>query len=82
MLLENVILKLLKKNNIEFVRDRPGHDIRYALNSNRIKREIKWKHKVSISKGLEDTFRWYKNNLEYFKKISKKNITKRLGLKL
>ncbi len=75
-------IKITKKNNIEFVRDRPGHDIRYALNSNRIKREMKWKHKVSITKGLEDTFRWYKNNLEYFKKISKKNITKRLGLKL
>ena len=71
-----------KKNKIDFVTDRPGHDERYALNSNKIKREIKWKHKVSISKGLENTFDWYKSNLGYFKKISKKNITKRLGLKL
>ena len=37
---------------------------------------MKWKHKVSITKGLEDTFRWYKNNLEYFKKISKKTLLK------
>ena len=73
---------ITKKNKIDFVTDRPGHDERYALNSNRIKREIKWKHKVSISKGLENTFDWYRNNLGYFKKISKKDIAKRLGLKL
>ena len=71
-----------KKNKIKFVVDRPGHDVRYALNSNRIKREIKWKFKISFSKGLENTFAWYKNNLNYFKKISRKNITARLGLKL
>ncbi len=84
------IFKIAKKNNIIigkkvkiiFVKDRPGHDLRYALNSNKIRKKIKWKHKVSTNKGLEDTFNWYKNNLGYFKKISKKNITKRLGLKL
>ena len=71
-----------KKNKIQFVQDRPGHDERYALNSSRIKREIKWKHKISFSKGLENTLNWYKNNLGYFKKISRKNIVARLGLKL
>ncbi len=71
-----------KKNKIKFVVDRPGHDVRYALNSSRIKREIKWKYKISFSKGLENTFAWYKNNLNYYKKISRKNITSRLGLKL
>ena len=43
---------------------------------------MKWKHKISTSKGLEDTFDWYKNNLGYFKKVSKRNIGIRLGLKL
>ncbi len=84
------ILKIAKKNKINigkkvkviFVKDRPGHDLRYALNSNKIRKRIKWKHKVSPVKGLEDTFNWYKNNLGYFKKISKKNITTRIGLKL
>jgi len=84
------IFKIAKKNKIKigknakiiFVKDRPGHDLRYALNSNKIKKKIKWKHKVSSIKGLEETFSWYKNNLGYFKKISKKNITTRLGLKL
>ena len=84
------IFKIVKKNKIKigknskilYVKDRPGHDLRYALNSNKIKKNIKWKHKISPDKGLEITFNWYKNNIGYFKKISKKNITARLGLKI
>ncbi len=75
-------IKLGRKAKIVFVKDRPGHDLRYALNSNKIRKKIKWKHKVSHTKGLEDTFKWYKDNLGYFKKISKKSIAVRLGLKL
>tara|TARA_Y100001970_G_scaffold90248_1_gene113758 strand:+ start:2504 stop:3535 length:1032 start_codon:yes stop_codon:yes gene_type:complete len=75
-------IKIGKKSKIIFVKDRPGHDLRYALNSSKIRRKIRWKHKVSTNKGLEETFKWYKNNIGYFKRISKKNITKRLGLKL
>ena len=70
------------KTKIIFVKDRPGHDERYALNSKLIKKEIKWKHKLSISKGLLKTLEWYSKNYNYFKRISKKNISKRLGLKL
>ena len=62
--------------------DRPGHDERYALNSGRIKREIRWKYKTSISDGLSKTINWYSKNLNFFKKISKRNITKRLGIKI
>ena len=75
-------IKIKKKAKVIFVKDRPGHDLRYALNSNKIRKTIKWSHKVSTNKGLEDTFFWYRNNLGYFKKISKKSFTKRLGLKL
>ena len=70
------------KTKIVFVKDRPGHDERYALNSKLIKKEIKWKHKISISYGLLKTLAWYSKNYNYFKRISKKNITKRLGLKI
>ena len=75
-------IKVTKKNKIKFVMDRPGHDERYALNSSRIKREIKWKYKTPISRGLSKTINWYSKNLNFFKKISKRNITKRLGLKV
>ena len=76
--------KLINKNKIliKFVKDRPGHDKRYAINSNKIKRELKWKCKTSLIQGLEKTFNWYLNNKNYFKQISKKNINKRFGLKI
>ncbi len=84
------ILKIAKKNKlvitnkvkIKFVKDRPGHDKRYAINSKKIKRELKWKHKISLIQGLNKTFNWYLNNKNYFKQISKKNINKRFGLKI
>ena len=75
-------IKLTDKTKVKFVTDRPGHDERYALNSNKIKREIGWKNKTSISRGLSKTINWYLKNLNFFKKISKRNITKRLGLKV
>ena len=62
-----------------FVKDRPGHDTRYALNSSKIIKKLKWKPKVTFKKGIRYTFEWYKNNQLYFKSLSKKDITKRLG---
>ena len=75
-------IKLSDKTKIKFVIDRPGHDERYALDSNKLKREIRWKHKTTISIGLSKTINWYLKNLNFYKKISKRNITKRLGLKV
>ena len=68
-----------KKVKILFIKDRPGHDLRYALNSNKIKRELKWSAKTSFKKGLKITFEWYYKNKGYYKSFSKKDITKRLG---
>ena len=67
------------KVKIKFVKDRPGHDLRYALNSNKIKSKLKWKPKTKIFDGLNKTFLWYYNNQKYFKNLKKKDITKRLG---
>ena len=68
-----------KKVKIKFVKDRPGHDLRYALNSNKIKSQLKWNSKTKIFDGLNKTFLWYYNNQKYFKNLKKKDITKRLG---
>ena len=68
-----------KKVKIKFVKDRPGHDLRYALNSNKIKSKLKWKPKTKIFDGLNKTFLWYYNNQKYFKNLKDKDITKRLG---
>jgi dTDP-glucose 4,6-dehydratase len=75
------IIKLGKKVRIQFIKDRPGHDIRYALNSNKIKRELKWYPKINFSKGLRLTLDWYFENKSYFKSLSKKDILNRLGKK-
>ena len=70
-----------KNVKINFVKDRPGHDIRYALNSNKIKKELNWKPKINFSKGIKLTFDWYNNNKIYYNSLKKKDIHKRLGNK-
>ena len=74
-------IKLKKNVKIKFVKDRPGHDLRYALNSNKIIKNLKWKPKIKINDGLDKTFLWYFKNSDYYKLLSKKDITKRVGLK-
>ena len=83
-----IILDILKKKfslgkkvKIKFVKDRPGHDIRYAINSNKIKKQLKWKPRVKFKEGLKKTIEWYLNNKSYYSLLSKKDITKRVGLK-
>jgi dTDP-glucose 4,6-dehydratase len=73
------IISLGNKVEINFVKDRPGHDIRYALNSNKIKNEIGWKPKTNFSKGIKLTLDWYFRNKSYYKSLSKKDILNRLG---
>ena len=74
-------IKTGKKTKIEFVKDRPGHDLRYAINSNKIRKEIRWKPKININKGLEKTLDWYLDNQKYYSNLKKKDITRRLGNK-
>ena len=75
------ITKIGKNVKIKFVKDRPGHDMRYALNSNKIKKDLKWKPKITFKKGIQLTFEWYKNNKNYYEFLNKKDILKRLGTK-
>ena len=68
-----------KNVKILFVKDRPGHDVRYALNSNKIKKKLGWKPKTKFRQGIKLTLSWYLKNKNYFKSLSKKDIVKRLG---
>jgi dTDP-glucose 4,6-dehydratase len=68
-----------KNVKIKFVKDRPGHDIRYALNSNKIIKNLGWKPKINFAEGIKLTFEWYNKNRSYYKNLSKKDIVKRLG---
>ena len=71
-----------KNVKIKLVKDRPGHDMRYALNSNKLIKKLKWKPQTSILKGLRKTFNWYLNNPKYYLSLKKKDITARLGDKI
>ena len=72
--------KIMGKNaRIKFVKDRPGHDIRYALNSSKLKNELRWSPRISLSNGLKKTFEWYRENNDYYKSIPLNDIRKRLG---
>ena len=80
------LIKIAKKNysigsnvKIKFIKDRPGHDKRYAIDSKKILKQLKWKTKISFEKGLEKTFLWYLLNNNYYKSISKNDIIKRIG---
>jgi dTDP-glucose 4,6-dehydratase len=54
---------------ITYVADRPGHDLRYAIDASKIKRELGWQPKESFESGLTKTVRWYLANGEWVKKI-------------
>ena len=73
-------IKLGKNVKIKFIKDRPGHDIRYALDSKKILKKLRWKSKINLKNGLENTFNWYFENMKYYTTLKKKDITKRLGI--
>ena len=78
--LVNLLCKLMdKKMNkqpksseklIMYVKDRPGHDFRYAIDPNKIKRELGWKPTVTFEEGLSKTIDWYFENDSWLKNIS------------
>jgi len=74
-------LNKIDKVKIEFVKDRPGHDMRYALNSNKILKKLGWKSRIPFEKGLSETFDWYLKNKNFLSQVSKKLYINRLGLK-
>tara|TARA_B110000444_G_scaffold192596_1_gene182529 strand:+ start:294 stop:635 length:342 start_codon:yes stop_codon:yes gene_type:complete len=70
-----------KRSKITFIKDRPGHDLRYALNSVKIRSKLKWSNNVNINLGLLETIEWYENNKNFYKLIRNKKFFNRLGNK-
>ena len=66
------ILEIMNKPEtlIEFVEDRPGHDLRYSLDSTKISDQLGWKVKSSFEEGLEKTVQWYLDNPELLNNVS------------
>ena len=66
---------------LEFVQDRPGHDLRYAIDPSKIEKELGWKPSFSFQEGLRETVRWYLDNLTWCEHIlSGSYRLERLGL--
>ena len=57
---------------MEFVDDRPGHDFRYSMNSNKLQNELGWKPKTNFESGLENTVNWYLKNPKWWKNLSER----------
>jgi dTDP-glucose 4,6-dehydratase len=66
---------------VKSVTDRPGHDVRYAIDSSRIRNELGWQPKYDFESGLRETVRWYLDNPEWIKRITTGGYRReRLGL--
>lgn len=67
---------------ITFVADRPGHDLRYAIDPTRIRNELGWRPSMTLEEGLEKTVRWYLENEEWWRALQNRDgIGTRLGTK-
>lgn len=66
------ILKQMGKSEdlITFVGDRPGHDLRYAIDSTKVEKELGWDRTYTFEKGIKETVEWYLNNQEWIENIS------------
>lgn len=71
-----IILDILDKPQSlkRFVKDRPGHDRRYAIDSTKIEKELGWRPKVEFSEGIRKTVEWYKNHHEWWEKLKRKGV--------
>jgi len=67
---------------ITFVEDRPGHDLRYAIDPSRIRDELGWRPSVTLEEGLEKTVQWYLDNEDWWKALqARQGVGERLGVK-
>jgi dTDP-glucose 4,6-dehydratase len=68
------VLSILHKGeeSLQFVTDRPGHDLRYALSNDKIKEHIGWHPEVQFSEGLSRTIAWYQDNPWWWKPLKKR----------
>lgn len=71
-----LIIKTMGKseNLIRYVKDRPGHDRRYAIDNTKIRTQLGWKPQYTFQNGIEETIQWYLNNREWMKSVTKKLI--------
>ena len=69
-----LILKVIDKDEslIKFVKDRPGHDRRYAMDFSKIKKELGWEPRYKFEEGLKETIEWYRKNEWWWRPLKQK----------
>ena len=58
------------ENLINYVKDRPGHDLRYAIDASKIRNELGWEPSVTFEEGLSKTIDWYLDHEEWLKNVT------------
>ena len=73
MEITNEILRAMNEDEkmIEYVEDRKGHDLRYAIDFSKIKNELGWEPSTSFEGGIKETIQWYKNNESWWRPLKK-----------
>ena len=70
------------RDQIKFVKDRPGHDMRYAIDATRMQEELGWSPSVTLEQGLEKTVQWYLDNETWWQALQDRDgVGERLGTK-
>ena len=71
-----MILSILNRpiSLIQYVKDRPGHDLRYSINSSKAQLQLQWNPQKSFTSGLEETVGWYKKNRKWWENIKDKEF--------
>ena len=66
-----MVLKILEKPEslIRYVTDRPGHDLRYAIDPTKMERELGWKPEYTFDTGMDKTIKWYLSNKEWWQRV-------------
>ena len=72
------ILELMgfDEKQIEYVDDRKGHDQRYAVDFSKIKKELGWEPQISFEEGMQETVKWYRENIDWLENIKNGNYKK------
>ena len=66
-----IMVSLLNNNTLDHFREiRKGHDLRYAIDSNKLKHELGWEPSLQFEEGIERTVRWYLDNQEWMDHIT------------
>ena len=70
LIFRETLITLICYDLITYITDHAGHDLRYAIDSSKLQRELGWKPSLQFEKGIEETVKWYLENQEWMNNIT------------